>query len=69
METQEFKTNLKCSGCVAAVKDNLDGLKNIGNWEVDLASPDKILKVEGKVSENEVAEAFAKAGYSAVPLK
>jgi len=69
METQKFKTNLKCSGCVAAVKNNLDTLKNVESWEVDLISQDKILTVEGSASENEIAEAFAKAGYHAEPVK
>lgn len=69
METQKFKTNLKCSGCVAAVKENLDTLKSVKDWNVDLVSADKILTVEGNPSENEIAEAFSKAGYVAEPLK
>ncbi len=69
METQKFKTNLKCSGCVAAVKDNLDHLEDVNNWEVDLISPDKILTVEGKVDEHDIIEAFAKAGYQAEAIK
>lgn len=69
METLKFKTNLKCSGCVAAVKNNLDAVKNINGWEVDLISPDKILTVEGNADEHDIVEAFAKAGYQADPLK
>lgn len=65
MENQKFKTNLKCGGCVAAVKNNLDELENIESWDVDLASPDKILTVKGNANVNEIEEAFVKAGYKA----
>jgi copper chaperone len=69
METLKFKTNLKCSGCVAAVKNSLDAVKNVNSWEVDLVSPDKTLTVEGSADEDDIVAAFAKAGYQADPLK
>ena len=69
METLKFKTNLKCSGCVAAVKNSLDAVKNVNSWEVDLISTDKTLTVEGNADERDIVEAFAKAGYQAEPVK
>ncbi|MHC1775421.1 MAG: heavy-metal-associated domain-containing protein [Lentimicrobium sp.] len=70
MKLLKFKTNLKCNGCIAAVKpaiENIDGLKK---WEVDLTTPDRILSVETE-SENvaeKITSAFKKAGYEAISL-
>ena len=62
---QSFKTNIKCSGCVSKVKPYLDNLKGVTNWYVDLASPDRILVVEGDISSDLVIKALAAAGYRA----
>ncbi len=64
MKVAKFKTNLKCSGCVAAVKPNLDALADI-KWDVDLSSPEKTLTVEGNVDNSQIENAFEKAGYKA----
>lgn len=69
METLKFKTNLKCSGCVAAVQNDLDKSDKIESWEVDLTSLDKILTVKGEVDADEIVAAFAKAGYVAELVK
>lgn len=64
METLKFKTNLKCGGCIAAIKPELEKLEGIGEWKIDLAVADKILEVEA--SEDKAAsimEAVKKAGY------
>lgn len=45
MNTLKFKTNMKCSGCVAAITPGLDGIIEIDKWEVDLSSADKVLTV------------------------
>lgn len=68
METQKFKTNLKCGGCVAAIQKDLDAVAEIDTWEVDLISLDKILTVTGNATEEEIVNAFAKAGYVAEPI-
>ncbi|MEC5146340.1 heavy-metal-associated domain-containing protein [Chitinophaga sp. 212800010-3] len=66
METVQFKTNIKCSGCVAAVTPALDNLAGQDNWEVDLQSPDKILTVAvDKAGKDEIKQAIEKAGYKA----
>jgi copper chaperone len=63
METLKFKTNIKCGGCVATVTPFLNDQKEISSWSVDTNTPDKLLTVEGKVTEEVVIEALEKAGY------
>lgn len=66
MKTLKFKTNLKCGGCVAKVKTQLDEAKEIESWNVDLTNPDRILTV---VTEPDKADVVTKilqdAGYKA----
>jgi copper chaperone len=62
---QSFKTNIKCSACVQKVKPHLDRIKEIKSWQVDLASPDRILTVEGEISGELIIKAVALAGYRA----
>ena len=60
----EFKTNIKCSGCVAAVTPHLNSAETVEKWQVDTENPEKILTVEGdQVNEKQVVEAVTKAGY------
>ena len=69
MKTVQFKTNIKCSGCVATVTPELDKVAGENKWKVDLESPDRILTVsteEGK--ETIIQEAVRKAGYKAEKL-
>jgi len=69
MKTIQFKTNIKCSGCVATVTPELNKTAGENNWSVDLQSPDKILTVSAEgLSETAVKEAIAKAGYKAETL-
>lgn len=67
MKTLKFKTNIKCSGCVAAVTPYLNEVAGKDNWEVNLQSPEKTLVVatEKAVSEVDVIAAMQKAGYKA----
>ena len=69
METVKFKTNIKCSGCIATVTPALNELVGQNNWEVDLQSPDKILTIsKAEASEQEIKQAVEKAGYKAEPV-
>lgn len=68
MAQYQFKTNIKCGGCIAAVKPFLDGNTKIENWAVDTTHPDKILTVETALSETAVVEVVKAAGYQAVGL-
>ncbi len=70
MKTLKFKTNINCSGCVAAVTPALDGLKDIQHWEVDTASPNKILTINAdeSMAEARVVESLKQKGYRAEKL-
>ena len=65
METLKFKTNIKCSGCLTTVKPYLNDLAGEGKWNVDLDNPQKILTVEGDLSESEISTAVQKSGFMA----
>ncbi|MFP4621063.1 MAG: cation transporter, partial [Bacteroidales bacterium] len=65
-----FKTDLKCAGCMYAIKPYMDALEGIESWDVDLNSKDKIVKVVTKTASKEeiqkaIEDAIAEAGYSA----
>ena len=70
METKQFKTNIKCSGCIATVTPHLNKLENIAQWEVDIENPDKILTITGKpgIDSEEVIDTLEGAGYKAEQL-
>ncbi len=64
MATQQFKTNLNCAKCVAAVTPFLSGDKAIARWSVDTANPEKILTVEGDgVTRERVERHVASGGF------
>ena len=63
METKKFKTNIKCSGCVAAVTPHLNEAVGEANWNVDINDPSKILNVTTDTSDTKVMDAVRKAGY------
>lgn len=65
METIKFKTNIKCSGCIATVTPHLNEAIGEGKWEVDLNTPGKILTIASKTDAIKVKEAVEKAGYNA----
>lgn len=66
MKTVQFKTNIKCSGCIAKVTPGLNSVVGENNWEVDLQAPDKVLTVSAEgLNENTIQEAVEKAGYKA----
>lgn len=70
METLKFKTNIKCSGCVAQVTPGLNNTVGERNWNVDVQNPDKILTVVADgVDSNTVLEAISKAGFKAEAVK
>ena len=67
MKTMQFKTNINCGGCVRGVTPMLNDSKDIKDWKVDLASPDRILTVEtdDSVTPTEVSQTVAEAGFTA----
>ncbi|MEJ6982386.1 cation transporter [Pedobacter sp. P351] len=65
MEALKFKTNIKCTGCLAKVTPALNETVGEDNWEVDLEDPNKTLTVVADASENEIVAAVKEAGYEA----
>lgn len=61
--SRQYKTNLRCGACIATLKPYLDQAPDVDRWEVDLASPDKVLTIEGKVAPEKVIELVSRAGY------
>ena len=65
MKTNKYKTNIKCTGCVAAVTPYLNEAVGESEWEVDLNDPSKVLTVKKETDKEVVKNAMAKAGYKA----
>ncbi|MCC6384221.1 MAG: heavy-metal-associated domain-containing protein [Bacteroidia bacterium] len=64
MKILAFKTNINCSGCIAAVKPLIDSLAGHDKWKVDTENKDKILTVEAEgVTEKQLIEVVQQAGY------
>lgn len=70
METLKFKTNIKCSGCIATVTPHLNNLSGVDNWNVDTQNPEKILTIESEsgLESQKVVETLKNAGYTAEKL-
>jgi len=62
MEKTKFKTNIKCSACVAKVTPFLNEVVGENKWQVDLVDPARTLTVEN-TDEKKIVEALLKAGY------
>ena len=65
MNTLKFKTNIKCTGCLASVSPNLNKTAGENNWQVDLNDVDRILTVETDRAESEIIAAIKEAGFEA----
>jgi copper chaperone len=67
METLKFKTNIKCSGCIATVTPFLNKTVGENNWQVDIQAPEKVLTVQAadKAKETAVIQSLQEAGYKA----
>jgi len=58
------RTNLRCAGCLDAIRPHLNALPGIKSWNVDLERTDKPLTVEGENTDSDqVRTAMKKAGY------
>jgi copper chaperone len=66
MQTIKFKTNIKCSGCIAKVTPKLNQVIGINKWNVDITDPMKVLTIENQgINPNEIVEALKEVGYHA----
>lgn len=69
LQTLQFKTNIKCSGCIAKVTPVLNEVAGEDNWEVDLQSADKVLTVStDQADQQKIKQAIEQAGYKAEAL-
>ena len=68
MGPMKFKTNIKCSACVATVTPYLNETAGEGKWQVDLTSPERTLTVDTNAQEEKIKSALLKAGYKAEKL-
>ncbi|MES2778301.1 MAG: hypothetical protein V4651_00245 [Bacteroidota bacterium] len=68
MKIVTFKTNIKCSGCVAKATPFLNDAAGIEAWEVDTTHPDKILMVTTELSAEQIKEKVIEAGFQAEPI-
>ncbi len=68
-KTLQFKTNLNCGGCVAAVKPQLDNAAGICHWSVDTNNKDKVLTVHSEgITEEQVIDLVEKKGFKIEPI-
>ena len=67
MNTLKFKTNIKCSGCVATSTPYLNETAGEKNWEVNTSDPNKILTVSApeEIDEKKIISAVEAAGFKA----
>ena len=67
METLQFRTNIKCGGCIATVTPYLNDVPKLNSWEVDTATQEKLLTINGEpgLDENLIIDTLEKAGYQA----
>lgn len=71
METIQFKTTIKCAGCIAQVSPVLDEIIGKDRWAVDITQADRILTVSvtDPGETKKVQAAVEKAGFKAEPVK
>ncbi|MBW8687450.1 heavy-metal-associated domain-containing protein [Chitinophaga rhizophila] len=63
---QQFKTNIKCGGCITTVTPFLNAVVGEHSWKVDTAVPEKVLTISnGAVTADKVIEAVKQAGFKA----
>ena len=67
METLKFKTNIKCSGCIAKSTPYLNEAVGENKWNVDVQDANKILTIESDVTVDpeKVIRAVENAGFKA----
>lgn len=66
MATLQFKTNIKCNGCISSVTPFLSGIKEIKEWKINLNSSERTLTVEGiELNPAVIISVLEKAGYKA----
>lgn len=66
MKTLQFKSTIKCAGCISAVQNDLNHSPDVNSWEVDITHPDKILTVQSETGNAQaISDTLASLGYKA----
>lgn len=69
MKTQQFKTTIKCSGCLNNLTPHLNEHLSPEEWNVDILNPSKILTVNSdKLSSEQIQQVVKKAGFEIEPI-
>jgi len=69
MPTLRFKTTINCGNCIRAVGPVLNQELGANTWQVDTASPDKILTVTAaQATASQVVQIVQAAGFEIQPL-
>ena len=64
MRTEKYKTNINCDNCVAKVREYINKVHGVSNWEVDTNTKEKVLTVNGEdFKEDELKRAVQNAGF------
>jgi len=63
MEKLKFKTNINCGGCIAKFTPHIKDAQGVQAWSVDTTTPDKVLTIEGDLTESEAIALVTKAGF------
>ena len=62
----QFKTNIKCGGCIVTVTPFLDKSVGAQHWQFDTASLNKVVTIQADgVSAEQIQQAVQQAGYKA----
>lgn len=70
METLKFKTNIKCSRCIATASPYLNDIVGEDNWAVDTQSAEKLLTiVADDLTADTVIKAVEASGFKAEAIK
>ena len=64
MKNEYSIEGVKCSGCVATVKERLSKLDNVDNIEINIQ--EKTIEVEGTASKEELQAALSDTNYKIV---
>ena len=65
MIIKQFKTNMKCGGCVTTVTPFIESVDGLMKWEFDTNNPEKILRVELAQDDQGMVEAAVRqAGFN-----
>lgn len=60
-----FETNIHCGNCLKSVSPFLNQQTTIEEWSVDLTSEQKLLKVVGEVTPQDIERWVSEAGFQA----